>query len=144
MAAVEKVTLVDTNVVVDVLTMDPIWYAWSADALVQRGLAGPLFINEVVYAELAVRAESEAKLNGALADLDVEIARTPISALFMAGKAFQQYRGRGGTRSGVLPDFFIGAHAFVAGFTLLTRDPQRFKTYFPDVDLITPDADLAG
>ena len=100
-----------------------------------------MFINEIVYAELAVRAESETKLNAALADLDVEIARTPMSALFMAGKAFQQYRAKGGTRTGVLPDFFIGAHAFVAGFALLTRDQQRFKTYFPDVDLITPGVD---
>jgi predicted nucleic acid-binding protein len=133
-------TLVDTNVLADVLTYDPAWYAWSADALRRRAVLGPLLINEIVYAELSVRADSEARLGQALAALEIELARMPTSALFIAGKTFYRYRTAGGTRTGVLPDFFIGAHAQVAKWLLLTRDVRRYRTYFPEVALIAPTA----
>jgi predicted nucleic acid-binding protein len=133
-------TLVDTNVLADVLTHDSAWYTWSAEALRRRAVFGALLINEVVYAELSVRADSEVKLDKALTALDVELARTPTPALFLAGKTFYRYRTAGGTRSGVLPDFFIGAHAQVARWPLLTRDVGRYRTYFPDVELIAPTA----
>jgi predicted nucleic acid-binding protein len=131
-------TLVDTNVLSDVLTNDPTWYAWSAQALRQRATLGPLLINEVVYAELSVRADSEARLGKALAELDVMLVRTPTAALFLAGKIFYRYRTAGGMRTGVLPDFFIGAHAQVVQWPLITRDLRHYRTYFPAVELITP------
>lgn len=131
-------TLVDSNVLADVLTYDPVWFAWSADALRRRATLGALLINEIVYAELSVRADSEASLGQALAALEIELARTPTSALFLAGKTFYRYRTAGGTRTGVLPDFFVGAHAQVAQWPILTRDVRRYRTYFPDVALIGP------
>jgi predicted nucleic acid-binding protein len=133
-------TLIDTNVLADVLTNDPAWYTWSAEALRRRAALGALLINEIVYAELSVRADSEARLDEALTTLDVELARTPTPALFLAGKTFYRYRTAGGMRTGVLPDFFIGAHAQIAQWPLLTRDVRRYRTYFPDVELIAPAA----
>jgi predicted nucleic acid-binding protein len=132
-------TLVDTNVLVDILSNDPIWLRWSADELDRRREAGSLYINGITYAELAVRIEAEADLQAALTDLGIRLERTPISALFMAGQAFRRYRLAGGPRIAILPDFFIGAHAQVAQWPILTRDVRRYRTYFPDVDLITPD-----
>jgi predicted nucleic acid-binding protein len=132
-------TLVDTNVLSDVLTNDPTWYTWSAEALRQRAALGPLLINEVVYAELSVRADSEASVEKALTELDVVLARTPTAALFLAGKIFYRYRTAGGVRTGVLPDFFLGAYAQVVQLPLITRDLRHYRTYFPEVELITPD-----
>jgi predicted nucleic acid-binding protein len=131
-------TLVDTSVLIDVLSDDPVWFDWSATWLDRRGDIGSIFINEIVFAELSVQMDSEADVEQALAALQVTLARTPIEALFTAGKAYEQYRAAGGIRTGVLPDFFIGAHAQVARWPLLTRDVRRFRTYFPDVELITP------
>jgi predicted nucleic acid-binding protein len=131
-------TLVDTNILADVLTNDPVWFTWSAEALRERSIFGALLINEIVYAELSVRANSEATLDEALTALDIELAGTPKPALFLAGKVFYRYRTAGGSRTGVLPDFFIGAHARVAQWPLLTRDVRRYRTYFPEVELIAP------
>lgn len=131
-------TLVDTNVLADVLTNDPTWYKWSAEALRRRAALGPLLINEIVYAELSVRADSEARLGKALTELDVVLVRTPTAALFLAGKIFYRYRTAGGLRTGVLPDFFIGAHAQIVEWPLITRDLRHYRTYFPKVELITP------
>jgi len=133
-------TLVDTNVLIDLLSDDPVWLDWSIAALVQRSALGPLFINEVVFAELSVQMESEAELRQSLAELNVVLARTPIQALFLAGKTYARYRAAGGVRAGVLPDFFIGAHAETARWPILTRDVRRYRTYFPEVELIAPDA----
>jgi predicted nucleic acid-binding protein len=131
-------TLIDTNVLIDVLSDDPVWFKWSATWLDRRGEIGSTFINEIVFAELSVQMDSEAEVEQALAALKVTLTRTPIEALFIAGKAYEQYRAAGGIRTGVLPDFFIGAHAKVMQWPLLTRDVRRFRTYFPDVELITP------
>jgi predicted nucleic acid-binding protein len=131
-------TLVDTNVLIDILSGDPVWLDWSVASLARRSILGPAFINEVTYAELSARMTSEPVLREALRDLGVELARTPESALFIAGQTFNRYRTAGGVRAGILPDFFIGAHAQFARWAILTRDVRPYRTYFPDVELIAP------
>lgn len=130
--------LVDTNVLLDVITEDARWSDWSIDQLETAGLAGTVFINDIVFAELAVRFERIEALEAALASVGIAIAETPRPALFLAAKAFVRYRRSGGMRTGVLPDFFIGAHAAVLNVPLLTRDARRYRTYFPTVELICP------
>jgi predicted nucleic acid-binding protein len=132
------VTLVDTNVLIDILSNDPNWREWSEARLLERSAGGPLVINEIVYAELAARFTRQDQLDNEISDLDLTFMRMPKAALFSAGRAFERYRRSGGTRAGVLPDFFIGAHAEVTQWPLLTRDTRRYLTYFPDVELITP------
>lgn len=133
-------TLADANVLLDVVTDDPVWIAWSLAALAAAALAGPIFINDVVYAEISTRYASIEELDEMLAGTMIRIAPIPPSALFLAGKAFLRYRKAGGIRAGVLPDFFIGAHAVIEGWPLLTRDPRRYRTYFPTLRVIAPDA----
>lgn len=130
--------LVDTNVLLDLVTDDPRWAGWSIARLDAAALAGTVVINDVVYAELSTRFARIEDLDAFLQRADIETAAIPRAALFLAGKAFLKHRGAGGTRTGVLPDFFIGAHAAVGGFKLLTRDAGRYRTYFPFVDLIAP------
>jgi predicted nucleic acid-binding protein len=132
------VTLVDTNVLLDLVTDDPNWADWSVAQLEAASLNGPLLINDAVYAELAVRYISIEDLEAFLDAAGLELAPMPRAALFLAGKVFTQYRRSGGSRTGVLPDFFIGAHAAVARLPLLTRDVGRYRTYFPSLRLITP------
>lgn len=132
-------TLVDTNVLLDVLSGDSRWLAWSIDALEASAAAGRLLINEVIYAELAVRMLSEAELDRQIERLGVSFEPSPRRALFLAGQTFRRYRSAGGTRTGVLSDLFIGAHAQVLGCGVLTRDVRRYRTYFPAVELISPD-----
>jgi predicted nucleic acid-binding protein len=132
------VTLVDTNVLLDLVTRDPRWSGWSVAQLDAAAVLGPLVINDVIYAELSVRFPIIESLNAFLDQADVGLIVTPRAALFLAGKVFQRYRAAGGARSGVLPDFFIGAHAAVMGLRLLSRDAQRYRTYFPRLDLVTP------
>jgi predicted nucleic acid-binding protein len=131
-------TLVDTNVLLDVVSADPRWLEWSRQQLVRRTALGPVIINDIVYAEMSARMETQADVEQVLAEVDVRIERVPIRALFLAGKCYRRYRSSGGIRTGVLPDFFIGAHAQVLGWPILTRDVRRYRTYFPDVALITP------
>lgn len=131
-------TLVDTNVLLDLVTDDPNWADWSVAQLEAASLNGPLLINDAVYAELAVRYISIEDLEAFLDAAGLELAPMPRAALFLAGKVFTQYRRSGGSRTGVLPDFFIGAHAAVARLPLLTRDVGRYRTYFPSLRLITP------
>jgi predicted nucleic acid-binding protein len=132
------VTLVDTNVLLDLLTNDPIWADWSIGRLDAASLRGPLAINDFVYAELSVRFATIEALDAVVAEMGLTIAATPGAALFLAGKVFQRYRAAGGRRSGVLPDFFIGAHASVLRCPLLSRDAGRYRTYFPAIDLVAP------
>lgn len=131
-------TLIDTNILLDVVTNDPDWVDWSVGQLDAAALEGPLAINEMVYAELSIRFRTIEALDALLGETGIEIAVMPRAALFLAGKIFQRYRAAGGPRTGVLPDFFIGAHAAVTGFALLTRDTARYRTYFPTIDLIAP------
>ena len=133
-------TLVDTNVLLDLVTDDPHWADWSVAQLETASLRGPLLINDVVYAELSVRYERIEDIEAVLTETGIDIVPMPRPALFLAGKVFAQYRKAGGTRTGVLPDFFIGAHAAVSELPLLTRDSSRYGRYFPSLVLITPGA----
>ena len=129
--------LVDSSVLLDLLTDDPRWAAWSGAALERESAALPLCINPMVYAEVAIGFERIEQCDAALDALGCTLLELPREALFLAGKAFVAYRRRGGARSPPLP-FFIGAHAAVAGMPLLTRHPQRVRTCFPGVRLICP------
>lgn len=130
--------LVDSNILLDIITNDPTWYDWSLAQLDGASLLGPLCINDVVYAEISVRYDRIEDLDAMLGETGIDIMPIPRAALFLAAKVFTQYRKSGGTRSGVLPDFFIGAHAAVSSLTLLTRDTKRFQTYFKSLTLISP------
>ena len=130
-------TLVDTNVLLDIFTDDPNWADWSIERLDAAALEGPLVINDVVYAELSVRFATIEAVEAVLDESGIAMAAIPSVALFLAGKAFERYRS-GGARTAVLPDFFIGAHAAVSGFTLVSRDARRYRTYFPTIDLVAP------
>jgi predicted nucleic acid-binding protein len=132
-------TLVDTNVLLDVATNDRRWAAWSLHQLDSAAIRGPVLINAVVYAEFSIGYARVEEIDRVLADAGLALTEIPRSALFLAGKVFQRYRAQGGSRTGVLPDFFIGAHAAVAQFPLLTRDPRRYRTYFSGITLIAPD-----
>lgn len=133
-------TLVDTNVLLDLVTDDSNWADWSIAQLEAASLNGPLLINDVVYVELAVRYDRVEDLEAFVDEAGLTIAPMPRTALFLAGKVFTQYRRSGGSRTGVLPDFFIGAHAAVDELPLLTRDVGRYRTYFPTLKLITSNA----
>ena len=131
-------TLVDSNVLLDILTEDPDWLDWSASALARQADAGPLVVNPLIYAEVAARFERIEDLEEAL---PVEYYRRdalPWEAAFLAGRCFVKYRRAGGRRRSPLPDFYIGAHALVSGLTLLTRDARRYRTYFPKLRVIAP------
>jgi predicted nucleic acid-binding protein len=132
------VTLVDTNVLLDLLTGDPKWADWSLGQLDAAALRGPLVINEIGYAELSVRFATIEALDSVVAEMETALVAMPRAALFLAAKVFQRYRSAGGTRRGMSPDFFIGAHAAVLGCTLLSRDPGRYRVSFPGLALITP------
>jgi predicted nucleic acid-binding protein len=131
-------TLVDSNVILDVVTDGEAWADWSQEQLEQAASAGPLIINDVIYAEISTRYSTVEDLDAMLRNMDIGVATIPRTALFLAGKAYLRYRATGGVRTGVLSDFFIGAHAAVEQRSLLTRDAQRYRTYFPTVELITP------
>ena len=131
-------TLVDANVLLDVLTEDAVWLSWSLDSLVAAAECGPLVINPIIYAEVSVNFATIAEVELALPEEDFRLLPIPVEAAFLAGKAYAQYRRAGGMRTSALPDFFIGAHAAVLGMRLLTRDPRRYRTYFPTVELIAP------
>lgn len=131
-------TLVDANVLIDVATDDPRWGDWSAAALAEAGQEGRLFINPIVYAEVSIAFDRIEDVDDLLPEAVFHREDPPWEVAFLAGKAFRIYRRRGGARTLPLPDFFIGAHAAVRGYRLLTRDVARFRTYFPTLDLITP------
>ena len=131
--------LVDTNVILDVIQNDPQWAAWSQAQLDAASLKFTLVINPVIYAELSIAYRRIEELESMLGSSGLRMESIPREALFLAGRAFLKYRQRRGTRTGVLPDFFIGAHAAIAGIPLLTRDARRYSDYFPSLELITPE-----
>ncbi len=131
-------TLIDSNIILDIVTADPRWSAWSRFSLDVAALAGRLIINDIIYAELSARYETMEALDSLLVGMEIQIESMPRAGLFLAAKVYQRYRARGGTRTGVLSDCFIGAHAAVHGHTLLTRDPSRYRSYFPTLRLIVP------
>lgn len=130
--------LVDTNVLVDVLEDDPEWANWSINQLRAQSKIHRLAINPIIYAELSLTFSTVEALDQTLADLGLAMIEIPRPALFLAGKAFVRYRRQGGQKQNVLADFFIGAHAAVSRYPLLTRDTRRYTAYFAGVNLISP------
>ena len=131
--------LVDTNVLLDVLEDDPAWADWSVRQLRDQAQVHELIINPIVYAELSLAFESVDALDGAVEQMEVAVREVPRPALFLAGRAFVKYRKSGGTKTNVLADFFVGAHAAVLGCGILTRDARRYRSYFPTVNLLAPE-----
>jgi predicted nucleic acid-binding protein len=131
--------LVDANVLLDVMTGDARWFEWSADAIERAADRYRLVINPVIYAEVSIRYSRIEELDDALPKAMLDREPIPYEAAFLAGKAFLAYRRRVGTKSLPLPDFFIGAHAAVAGYRLMTRDAGRYRTYFPKLSVIAPE-----
>jgi predicted nucleic acid-binding protein len=132
------VTLVDSCVLLDISLADPAWLDWSSKALSDAANQGPLVINPIIYAEVSVGYDSVEGLEVLLPAADYQRQELPYAAGFLAGKAFVEYRRAGGTKRSPLPDFYIGAHAAVAGYRLLTRDSRRYRAYFPTVELLAP------
>jgi predicted nucleic acid-binding protein len=133
------ITLVDSNVILDLVTNDPKWAAWSAETLARAADESVLAINPLIFAEIAIGFARVEELEDLLPPDDFRRLDLPYEAAFLAGKAFLAYRRKGGRRSAPLADFYIGAHAAVAGMRLLTREARRYRTYFPTVTLIAPD-----
>jgi predicted nucleic acid-binding protein len=130
--------LVDSNVILDVLTDDPHWFEWSAQMLTDYTNQGDLVINPIIYAEISMGFNQSEEVEAALPEAFFRRDLLPYAAAFLAGKSFLEYRRRGGERRSPLPDFYIGAHAAVINIPLLTRDVNRYRTYFPSVQLIAP------
>ncbi len=132
-------TLVDSNVLLDVLTQDPSWGRWSAERLQEAVDDGPVLINQIVYGEVAYRFSSVETLDDVLSPMRFVRGNLPWAAAFLAAASHRTYRGRGGRRTAILPDFLIGAHAAVLDLRLLTRDATRYRSYFPTVYLVAPE-----
>lgn len=130
--------LVDSNVLIDILQEDEQWFHWSSMRLTPLIDARRLVLDPIVYAEVSIAYASIEEFEGAIADFAFERQALPWEAAFLAGKAFERYRRRGGVKRSPLPDFYIGAHAALAGMKLLTRDPRRYREYFPGLKLIAP------
>jgi predicted nucleic acid-binding protein len=130
--------LVDSNVLLDVLTDDPTWSKWSSEMLEQAAQRNILVINPIIYAEVSIGFGRIEDLDEALPDSLVRRDPLPWESAFLAGKCFLKYRRRGGQKRSPLPEFFIGAHAAIGQMTLLTRDDSRYKTYFPGLKLLSP------
>lgn len=132
-------TLVDSNIILDLVTDDPEWGAWSEEMLHKQDQTGPLFINPIIYSEVSIGFNRIEQMNEVINGCNLKWLEIPRPALFLAGKAFLAYRRKKGTKLSTLPDFFIGAHAVVSELYLLSRDTNRFKTYFPSINLISPE-----
>lgn len=132
-------TLVDTNVLVDLAVRDPVWLQWSRNALLRIARTQPLVINPVIYAEFSVRYDDIDLVDRLLPRTEFHRESLPWTAAFAAGVAFRRYRAGGGKRERVLPDFLIGAHAAIRGYSILTRDTKGYSSYFPMVPLISPE-----
>jgi len=130
--------LIDSNVLLDIASENSEWYSWSSEAVETAGNSDDLGINPIIYAEASVRYASPSEFDVAFPEQFFRREPLPYAAAFLAGKAHLAYRNQGGSRVAPLPDFFIGAHAAVAGYQILTRDPRRFRRYFPSVEIIAP------
>jgi hypothetical protein len=146
-AGIHPATLADSCVLLDVITGDEQWADWSAGQIAVAMDAGRVVINPLIYAEVSVGYETVEELDELLPASDYEREPLPYLAGFAAGKAFLRYRRGGGDKRSPMPDFYIGAHAAVAGYQLLTRDVRRYRMYFPTIDIIAPapvEDDTAG
>jgi len=130
--------LVDSNILLDIATNDPKWAAWSGRALAECAEHAALMINPIIYAEVSIGFKTIEALNAALPSGIYERTPLPWEAGFLAGKCFLDYRKRGGQRTTPMPDFYIGAHAAIDQFAMLTRDDARYRTYFPKVEVLAP------
>lgn len=134
--------LVDSNIILDILTEDETWFEWSADQIEQLAEKHLLAINPIIYAEISTCFENIEELEAAVPASDFARLHLPLEAAFLAGKIFLQYKKNNGTKTSTMPDFFIGAHAMIKNMILLTRDVKRYKTYFPKLSLITPEFEI--
>lgn len=131
--------LVDSNIILDVFLDDPVWADWSEATLSEYAIHTPLFINQIIYSEISIGFNKIEELEAAISSSGFQMLEIPKEALFLAGKAFLNYRKLKGEKRSPLPDFFIGAHAAVSGLALITRDKNRYQTYFPTVRIISPE-----
>ncbi len=131
--------LVDSNIILDVFLDDPLWADWSEAALSEYAIHTPLLINQIIYSEISIGFKKIEELDVAISSSGFQMLEIPKEALFLAGKAFLNYRKHKGEKRSPLPDFFIGAHAAVSGLELITRDKNRYQTYFPSVRIISPE-----
>ena len=131
-------TLVDSNILIDIWTEDPNWFEWSSAEYAKCLSVGVVAINPIIYSELSLGFPSEAELDSAIYTARIDRIPLPFKAAFSAGRAFLEYRKRGGVKTAPLPDFYIGAHAQHSGIPLLTRDPSGYQSYFPGLEMITP------
>lgn len=130
--------LVDSNVLIDAINNDPVWGDWSIAQLKEQAFGHQLCINNIIYAELSLTFKTAGELDDVVQTMGLTLLDMPKQAAFLAGKAFVEYRKSGGTKTNVLSDFFIGAHAQVSGMPILTRDVRRYRHYFPEVALVAP------
>ncbi|WP_456377332.1 type II toxin-antitoxin system VapC family toxin [Thiolapillus sp.] len=130
---------IDSCVLLDLFTDDPVWADWSENVLENYAQTNSLYINSIVYTEISIGFESIEILESVVDELGLKVLEIPREALFLAGKTFLRYRKNQGTKNSTLPDFFIGAHASIASFALITRDVRKYQTYFPQLKLIHPD-----
>lgn len=130
--------LIDSNILIDIFTDNPEWYKWSRDNLTYLSQMTSLHINPVIYSEISIGFSRIEELESCLNILPVKMTQIPREALFLAGKAFLSYRRKSGTKSSALPDFYIGAHAAVNCWQIITRDPKRISFYFPALRIISP------
>lgn len=132
-------TLIDSNVLIDIAYRDPVWLKWSREKAADAAKVGAVVINQIIHAEFSYRFQSVDDVDAALDVDEFRRENLPWEAGFAAAQAFKRYRAAGGRRERVLPDFLIGAHAAIRGYTILTRDPSGYRAYFPTVDVIAPD-----
>ncbi|MFP3012103.1 MAG: type II toxin-antitoxin system VapC family toxin [Rickettsia sp.] len=130
--------LVDSNIILDIITFDNNWYEWSSDQIKLLSQFHELIINDIIYTEISIGFKRIEELEATITENFFKLTPMSTEALFLAGKAFQKYKLNGGIKNSILPDFFIGAHASILKIDLLTRDISRYKTYFPKINLITP------
>ena len=131
--------LVDSCVLLDLFTNDPNWADWSENILERYNQTNTLYINSIIYTEVSIGFNNIEEVERPLAELGVKVLEIPREALFLTGKVFLKYRRNKGTKTAPLPDFFIGSHAAVSQFGLITRDRAKYKTYFPQIKLIHPE-----
>lgn len=131
--------LIDSCILLDLFTNDPYWGDWSESILEKYSQTNTLYINSIIYTEISIGFEKIEEVEEAIDSMDIKVLEMPREALFLTGKAFLKYRRNKGTKNSPLPDFFIGAHSAVSQFSLITRDLSKYRTYFPQVNLISPE-----
>jgi predicted nucleic acid-binding protein len=135
---------IDSCILLDLFTDDPIWADWSEKTLGKYAQTNSLYINSIVYTEVSIGFNKIEEVEKAISELDIKVIEIPREALFLAGKVFLKYKRNMGIKKSPLPDFFIGAHATVSQFDLISRDSAKYKTYFPSLKLIHPDSKIAS